>query len=84
MAYHRTHDVDARIVRIFNTDEPRMRPQDGRGRVGRHLSAASNRGSQGAPPDIPRARAMIGWEPRVPVRERIARTAVYFRRLLRA
>ena len=30
MAYHRTHDVDIRIARIFNTYGPRMRPSDGR------------------------------------------------------
>jgi nucleoside-diphosphate-sugar epimerase len=30
MAYHRYHDVDVRIVRIFNTYGPRMRPSDGR------------------------------------------------------
>jgi nucleoside-diphosphate-sugar epimerase len=30
MAYHRTHDVDVRIVRIFNTYGERMRPHDGR------------------------------------------------------
>jgi len=30
MAYHRSHDVDVRIVRIFNTYGPRMRPHDGR------------------------------------------------------
>lgn len=30
MAYHRYHDVDTRIARIFNTYGPRMRPQDGR------------------------------------------------------
>jgi len=30
MAYHRAHDVDIRIVRIFNTYGPRMRPNDGR------------------------------------------------------
>jgi dTDP-glucose 4,6-dehydratase len=30
MAYHRTHRVDTRIVRIFNTYGPRMRPNDGR------------------------------------------------------
>lgn len=30
MAYHRTHGVDVRIVRIFNTYGPRMRPHDGR------------------------------------------------------
>lgn len=29
-AYRRTYDVDAGIVRIFNTYGPRMRPQDGR------------------------------------------------------
>jgi len=30
MAYHRTHGVDAKIVRIFNTYGPRMRLRDGR------------------------------------------------------
>jgi dTDP-glucose 4,6-dehydratase len=30
MAYHRYHDVDTRIVRIFNTYGPRMRMDDGR------------------------------------------------------
>jgi dTDP-glucose 4,6-dehydratase len=30
MAYHRTHGLDVRIVRIFNTYGPRMRADDGR------------------------------------------------------
>jgi dTDP-glucose 4,6-dehydratase len=30
MAYHRYHGLDTRIVRIFNTFGPRMRPKDGR------------------------------------------------------
>src|SRR6187401_957796 len=30
MAYHRAHNVDTKIVRIFNTYGPRMRLQDGR------------------------------------------------------
>jgi dTDP-glucose 4,6-dehydratase len=30
MAYHRAHDVDTRIVRIFNTHGPRMQVLDGR------------------------------------------------------
>ncbi len=30
MAYHRAHGLDTRIVRIFNTYGPRMRPNDGR------------------------------------------------------
>jgi dTDP-glucose 4,6-dehydratase len=30
LAYHRRHGVDTRIVRIFNTYGPRMRPDDGR------------------------------------------------------
>lgn len=30
MAYHRYHKLDTRIVRIFNTYGPRMRPHDGR------------------------------------------------------
>jgi dTDP-glucose 4,6-dehydratase len=30
MAYHRVHKIPVRIVRIFNTYGPRMRPNDGR------------------------------------------------------
>lgn len=30
MAYHRTHEIDTRIVRIFNTYGPRMQIDDGR------------------------------------------------------
>src|SRR5438552_7073934 len=30
MAYHRTHGIETRIVRIFNTHGPRMRLNDGR------------------------------------------------------
>lgn len=30
MAYHRSHRLDTKIVRIFNTYGPRMRPKDGR------------------------------------------------------
>ena len=30
MAYHKFHDIDTRIVRIFNTFGPKMRPEDGR------------------------------------------------------
>ncbi|NQT75795.1 MAG: GDP-mannose 4,6-dehydratase, partial [Candidatus Omnitrophica bacterium] len=30
MAYHKTHKVDTKIVRIFNTSGPRMRKDDGR------------------------------------------------------
>ena len=30
MAYHRVHDIDVKIVRIFNTYGPRMRTNDGR------------------------------------------------------
>jgi dTDP-glucose 4,6-dehydratase len=30
MAYHRVHEVDTRIVRIFNTHGPRMQVEDGR------------------------------------------------------
>ena len=153
MAYHRTHGIDTRIVRIFNTYGPRMRPQDGRvvsnfitqALAGQPLTVYGD-GSQtrsfcyvddevegifrlfmrgdaqptnvGNPdeytvkqlaeivieltrssseivyeelptddpkvrkPDISRARRMLGWEPKVPVREGVARTVEYFRGLV--
>jgi dTDP-glucose 4,6-dehydratase len=149
MAYHTFHGVDTRIVRIFNTYGPRMRPRDGRvvsnfivqALTGEPLTVYGD-GSQtrsfcyvsdeiegiyrlfqhgdaqptniGNPdeytvqqlaelvveltgsasrivreplpvddpkvrkPDIARARAMLGWEPTVPVREGLARTIEYF------
>ena len=43
MAYHRTHGIDTRIVRIFNTFGPRMRLNDGRAIpafIGQALSGA--------------------------------------------
>jgi dTDP-glucose 4,6-dehydratase len=153
MAYHRTHNVDTRIVRIFNTYGPRMRPHDGRvvsnfivqalagqpltvyghgeqtrsfcycsdeveGLYRLFLHGDANPTNIGNPseftvrqlaecvievlgvdvpiierplpqddpkqrrPDISRARAMLGWEPVVPLREGIARTADFFRALL--
>ena len=44
MAYHRTHRVDTRIVRIFNTFGPRMRLNDGRA-----IPAFMNQALTGAP-----------------------------------
>jgi dTDP-glucose 4,6-dehydratase len=44
MAYHRTHRVDTRIVRIFNTFGPRMRLHDGRA-----IPAFLNQALTGAP-----------------------------------
>jgi dTDP-glucose 4,6-dehydratase len=153
MAYHRAHDIDTRIVRIFNTYGPRMRPRDGRVVSNFIVQALAGEpvtiygdGSQtrsfcyvddeveglyelfmrgdaqpmniGNPdeftvrqlaeivieltgssspivfqplpvddprvrrPDITRARTVLGWEPRVPVREGVARTIAYFRSLL--
>ncbi|HEX5581935.1 MAG TPA: UDP-glucuronic acid decarboxylase family protein [Gemmatimonadaceae bacterium] len=153
MAYHRYHELDTRIVRIFNTYGPRMRPNDGRvvsnfimqALRGQPLTVYGD-GSQtrsfcyvddevegiyrlfmhgdseptniGNPvehtvrelaeivlevtgsssviearplpaddpkvrqPDITKAREQLGWEPRVAVREGVARTAEYFRALL--
>jgi dTDP-glucose 4,6-dehydratase len=153
MAYHSYHGVDTRIVRIFNTYGPRMRPRDGRvvsnfivqALTGEPLTIYGD-GSQtrsfcyvsdevdgiyrlfmkgdhlptnvGNPveytvrqlaelvveltgsavpisyeplpiddpkvrqPDITRARAMLDWEPTVPVREGLARTIEYFRGLV--
>jgi dTDP-glucose 4,6-dehydratase len=155
MAYHRAHGVDTRIIRIFNTYGPRMRPNDGRVVSNFIVQALRNEpltiygdGSQtrsfcyvadevdgiyklfmlgdaeptnvgnpqeytvrelaelvleltGAPgpiverplpvddpkvrrPDISRARSKLGWEPRVAVREGLARTIAYFREALAA
>ena len=150
MAYRRTHGLDTRIVRIFNTYGPRMRPHDGRvvptfiqqALLGEPLSVFGD-GSQtrsfcfvddlvegiyrlllsdrdeptniGNPhemtiltfaerileltgsaspidykplpvddpktrqPDIAAARRDLGWEPRVPLDEGLARTIEYFR-----
>jgi dTDP-glucose 4,6-dehydratase len=153
MAYHRYHGVDVRIVRIFNTYGPRMRPQDGRVVSNFLVQALSGKpltiygdGSQtrsfcyvedevkgflalldsdlaGQPcnignpgeftieqlahlvlevtnsrseivyedlpvddptqrkPDLALARARLGWEPTIQLREGLERTAEYFRSL---
>ena len=153
MAYHRFHGLDTRIVRIFNTYGPRMRPNDGRvvsnfivqalqgepltvygdgsqtrsfcyvedevdGIYRLFMHGDANPTNIGNPreytvrelaemvveltgsrspivsrelpvddpkvrqPDITRAREMLGWEPRIEVREGLARTIAYFRELL--
>jgi dTDP-glucose 4,6-dehydratase len=150
MAYHTYHQLDTRIVRIFNTYGPRMRPRDGRvvsnfivqaisgepitiygdgsqtrsfcyvsdeieGIYRLFMNGDSNPTNIGNPdeytvrqlaeivieltgskskiaylelptddpkvrkPDITRARAMLGWEPSVHVRDGVARTIEYFR-----
>ena len=155
MAYHRVHGLPIRIVRIFNTYGPRMRPRDGRvvpafiqqslsgeplsifgdgsqtrsfcyvddlvegiwRALGSDLTGPVNlgnphemtiaefaavvrrlTGSQSPiafhplpeddpkvrQPDIALARARLGWEPRVPLGEGLARTIEYFRSLLAA
>jgi len=155
MAYHRYHGVQTRIVRIFNTYGPRMRPGDGRvvsnfivqalrgdpisiygdGSQTRSFTFVddlvdgifrlffsertdpTNIGNPGeftvrelaelvlrmtgstSPlnrlplpeddpkvrrPDITLARAALGWEPRVPLEEGLARTIPHFQRLVEA
>jgi dTDP-glucose 4,6-dehydratase len=152
MAYHRAHGVDTRIVRIFNTYGPRMRPHDGRvvsnfivqalndepitiygdgsqtrsfcfvddeieGLYRLYKNGDANPTNIGNPveytvkqlaelvveltgasapiiyeplpvddpkvrkPDISRARAMLGWEPAVPLRDGVQRTIEYFKSL---
>ncbi len=152
MAYRRAHGVDTRIVRIFNTYGPRMRPGDGRvvsnfivqALRGEPLTVYGDGGQTrsfcyvsdevegiyrlfmsditgpvniGNPneflvgeladlvleltgssseirhlplpeddpkvrqPDITRARELLDWEPQVPLREGLALTIEYFRRL---
>ncbi|HKH91693.1 MAG TPA: UDP-glucuronic acid decarboxylase family protein [Gemmatimonadaceae bacterium] len=153
MAYHTFHGLDTRIVRIFNTYGPRMRPRDGRvvsnfivqalnnepltvygdgsqtrsfcyatdevdGIYKLFMNGDSNPTNIGNPdeytvkqlaelvveltgtkapiiyeplpkddpkvrkPDISRARAMLGWEPKVHVRDGLARTIEYFQQHL--
>ena len=153
MAYHRTNGVDTRIVRIFNTYGPRMRPLDGRvvsnfivqalagepltmygsGQQTRSFCYVSdlvegvyrlfhsdrveptNLGNPGEftmlelaalvleltgsaskmehrplpsddprqrKPDVTVARAVLGWEPRVPLRDGLRRTIEYFRQVV--
>jgi len=155
MAYHRTHGIDTRIIRIFNTFGPRMRLNDGRA-----IPAFMNQALTGAPvtvfgdgsqtrsfqyisdlieglwrlmqtpvndpvnignphemslldlakriirltgsrseivfrplpvddpkvrrPDIGRARALLGWEPRVDTEEGLRLTVDWFQEKLRA
>jgi len=155
MAYHRYHGIDTRIVRIFNTYGPRMRPRDGRvvsnfivqALTGEPITIYGN-GSQtrsfcyvddevegifrlfmhgdhdptniGNPdeytvkqlaeivveltgtkspivyrdlpeddpkvrrPDITRACTMLGWTPKIPVRDGVSKTIEYFRELIGA
>jgi dTDP-glucose 4,6-dehydratase len=153
MAYHRYHGLDTRILRIFNTYGPRMRPQDGRvvsnfivqalrndpitvygdGRQTRSFcfvddevegiirlfdSDEHDPTNIGNPneftilelaevvidvvnssseiifeplpvddpmqrkPDISKARRILGWEPKIQLREGVTRTAEYFRGLV--
>lgn len=153
MAYHRVHGLDVRIVRIFNTYGPSMRPDDGRAvsnflvqalrgdpltifgdgsqtrsftyvddeirgflalldsdvttpvnignpaeyTVGQLAELALDVTGSGSTltnvslpaddplrrqPDIAKARALLGWEPTVDLREGLQRTADYFRQTL--
>ena len=153
MAYHRFHGMETRIVRIFNTYGPRMRPADGRvvsnfivqalrgdpitiygeGQQTRSFTYAddlvdgifrlfhsdraepTNIGNPGEftirelaelviemtgsrselafrplpeddpktrQPDITVAKSVLGWEPRVPLRQGLEKTIPYFRKLV--
>lgn len=152
--YQRTHGLDVRIVRIFNTYGPRMRPADGRvvsnfivqalrgepltvygdgsqtrsfcyvsdevdgitrlfhsaetgpvnignpgeftmlelARVVLEVTGSSSRiehlplpadDPRVRQPDITRARTLLGWEPKVALREGVEHTVEYFREVLR-
>ena len=153
MAYHRVHDMETRIVRIFNTYGPRMRPHDGRvvsnfitqalkgepltvygdgmqtrsfcyvddlieGITRLLFSDATDPVNLGNPlemtmtelaelvqelsgseagiirqplptddpkkrrPDIARAREVLGWEPKVILKDGLAKTMDYFRKII--
>jgi dTDP-glucose 4,6-dehydratase len=153
MAYHRKHGIETRIVRIFNTYGPRMRPRDGRvvsnfivqalcgepitvygdgsqtrsfcyvddeidGIYRLFMNGDANPTNIGNPdeytvkelaeivveltgsaspivyrplpeddpkvrrPDITRARTMLGWTPKVPVRVGVEKTIAYFQSLV--
>src|SRR5207253_1465277 len=93
MAYHRSHELDTRIARIFNTYGPRMRPHDGRVVSNFIVQALKAEPLTVEPlptddpkvrqPDIQRARETLGWEPKVSLEEGLRRTIEYFRGLLR-
>jgi dTDP-glucose 4,6-dehydratase len=153
MAYHRVHALDTRIVRIFNTYGPRMRPSDGRvvsnfivqalrgepltiygdgsqtrsfcyvedeidgivrlfergdseptnignpaeftvrelAEMVAELTGATSRieyrplptdDPRQRCPDIARAKRLLGWEPRVSLKEGLGRTIEHFRKIL--
>jgi dTDP-glucose 4,6-dehydratase len=153
MAYHRYHGLDVRIVRIFNTYGPRLRPRDGRvvsnflvqalagepltiygdgtqtrsfcfvddlvrgilalldgpitgpcnignpgeftmlelAEVVREVTGSTSRvvfeplpvdDPTQRQPDITLARGALGWEPQVPLREGLARTAAWLRTVI--
>lgn len=155
MAYHRTHGLDVRILRIFNTYGPKMRREDGRAvtsficqaETGEDITVFGD-GSQtrsfcyvtdlvegivkllyssetrpvnlGNPnemtirelaetiieytgskskvvfkelpeddpkkrrPDISRAKSLLGWEPKVPLKEGLMKTIEYYVRELKS
>jgi dTDP-glucose 4,6-dehydratase len=70
MAYHRTHNVNTHIVRIFNTYGERMRLDDGR-----VLPNFMGQALRGEPLTV-----FGGWEPKVGRRDGLKRTLDYFRR----
>ena len=72
MAYHRKHGMRTNIARIFNTYGPRMKLDDGR-----VVPAFMDQALRARFADI----RVLGWEPRVPLEERLRLTVEYFRGL---
>ncbi|KAG2541705.1 hypothetical protein PVAP13_9NG696200 [Panicum virgatum] len=67
--YHRQHGIEIRIARIFNTYGPRMNIDDGR--VVSNFIAQAVRGEPLTvqKPDITKAKEVLGWEPKVVLRD---------------
>ena len=97
MAYHTFHQVETRIIRIFNTYGPRMRLNDGNeislkdfAEEVLKLTGSSVKivykdlpvdDPKQRQPDITKAKTLLGWSPKVDRAEGLKKTYDYFKAL---